>query len=405
MAEPETTATTATTTRHAVLVRFGEIFLKGANRPYFEAKLAENLKRAVQRRGGRVERLHGRFLVWPARGDEQAGVSPALTAVSHVFGVSSVSPVIVVDKDYDAIEAAAVAAMGEALRDGPVRSFKVESRRSDKRFPVPSPEISRRVGAAIVAAYKLPVDVHTPGITVGVEVGWEHAFAFARALPGPGGLPVGCTGEVDLLLSGGIDSPVAGWMAMKRGCHLAATYFHSFPYTGDKTRDKVQRLARKLAAWQGPTDHRVVPFTDAQKALREAGPPELAVVLYRRMMVRVAAELAARRGAIALVTGDALGQVASQTLVNLAVIEEASPLPILRPLITHDKLETIGWAQRIDTYDLSIEPYEDCCSLWVPDHPTTCASRTLVAEAEARLDIAALVADCIARTDTLHCPP
>lgn len=395
--------------RRAVLCRYGEIFLKGDNRNFFEGRLQDNLKRAVHREGARVERLHGRVLVWPRA--PQPGEEPdrpterLLPLLQRVFGLSSLSPALVVDKDFARIEAAALQSMAAAIAERRPRSFKVDSRRSDKRFQPASPVISREIGATLLRTYGVPVDVHQPELTVGVEVGFEHAFTFARTLPGPGGLPVGCTGKIDLLLSGGIDSPVAGWMAMKRGCQIAATYFHSFPYTGDKTKDKVRRIARRIASWQGPLELRVVPFTEAQKALRAAGNPELAVVLYRRMMMRVASRLAARRGALALVTGEALAQVASQTLENMTVIGAAATLPVLRPLVGHDKLETIAIAQRIDTYELSIEPYEDCCSLWVPDHPATRATLREVEEAERNVDIEALAAACLAGTETIVCEP
>jgi thiamine biosynthesis protein ThiI len=390
--------------RAAVLCRYGEIFLKGGNRAFFEKKLVENMRRAVRPLGARVERLHGRVLVWPPAphegGDDGAALQHIVVALQHVFGLASLSPVRLVDKELGAIAAAAVE---EARRVPPGTTFKVESRRADKRFPLASPELSRQVGAAVVEATGLPVDVHRPALAIGVEIGFEHAYVFGRTLPGPGGLPVGSSGAADLLLSGGIDSPVAGWMAMKRGCNLAATYFHSFPYTGDRTRDKVAALARKLAAWQGEIALRVVPFTEAQKAIRDAGDPRLAVVLYRRMMMRVAERLARARGALALVTGEALAQVASQTLENLGVIGAATTLPILRPLIGHDKLDTIALARRIDTYELSIAPYEDCCSLFVPEHPETKAKPEAVARLEARLDVPALVEQCVAGVETIAC--
>ncbi len=384
----------------AILVRYAEIFLKGQNRGFFEKRLVDNARRAVAPVGARVERLHGRLLVWPAPGETEK----TLARLGRVFGVASLSPVRTVEKSVPAIAAAAVdEARAHVAAVGGRPTFKVESRRADKRFQPASPELSRQVGAAIVEALGLPVDVHAPAFTVGVEVGFEHAYAWARTVAGPGGLPVGSSGKVDLLLSGGIDSPVAGWMAMKRGCQIAATYFHSFPYTGDKTKEKVADLARVLARWQDGLDLRVVHFTDAQKALREAGDPRLAVVLYRRMMVRVAEALAKARGAEALVTGEALGQVASQTLPNIAAIEAAATLPILRPLIAHDKLETIAWAKRIGTYELSIAPYEDCCSLFVPEHPETKAKVADVEAAEAKVDLAALVAGCVERTETIRC--
>src|SRR5579883_1629342 len=325
--------------RRAVLCRYAEIFLKGLNRGSFERRLVDNMRRAVEPLGARVERLHGRVLVWPG-GDDDVATQRTIAALQKVFGLASLSPVRLVDKQLEAIGAAAVEEARAATASGPgssSMSFKVEARRADKRFPLPSPEIAKQVGAAVVAALALPVDVHRPQLSIGVEVGFEHAYVWGRTAAGPGGLPVGCSGRADLLLSGGIDSPVAGWMGMKRGLHVAATYFHSFPYTGDRTKDKVAALARVLAAWQGEVALRVVPFTEAQKALREAGEPRLSVVLYRRMMMRVAERIARQRGALGLLTGEALAKVASQTLENLGVIGAATSLPVLRPLIAHDK--------------------------------------------------------------------
>ena len=387
-----------------VLVRWGEIFLKGDNRGFFERALVDRVQRAVAALpGAKVERTHGRLLVWP--GD--AGAGRAVRALERVFGVVSVSRARVVARDVAAISAVAVElARAEALKHARP-TFKVESRRSDKRFPTGSMEVSRTVGAAVVAALALPVDVHTPAFTIGVEIGYEQAFVFAEIAPGPGGLPVGVTGRVELLLSGGIDSPVAGWLMMKRGCVLGATYFHSFPYTGEKTQDKVARLASLLAAWQlEPLRLAVVPFTDAQKQLRDAaGDGRLAVVLYRRMMLRTAERIAKKAGAKALATGEALAQVASQTLENLGVIGAAATLPVLRPCLGHDKLETVALAQRIGTYETSIEPYDDCCSLFVPEHPETRARLEAVQAAESRLSIDAMADDLAARVHPIVCAP
>jgi thiamine biosynthesis protein ThiI len=382
-----------------ILCRYAEIFLKGGNRAFFERKLVDNIRRAVAPVQARVERLHGRILIWPVPG----GTARTIARLERVFGLASLSPARLVEKNLDALSAAAIEEARAWAAGKPGGTFKVETRRSDKRFQPASPEVSRLVGGAVHVATGLPVDVHHPQLHLGVEIGFEHAFVYGRTVAAPGGLPVGSSGRVDLLLSGGIDSPVAGWMAMKRGCHVAATYFHSFPFTGDKTKEKVAGLARLLARWQGAVELRVVPFTDAQKALRAAGDPRLAVVLYRRMMIRVAEKIARARGALALVTGDALGQVASQTLENLSVIGAAATLPILRPLVAHDKLETIDWARRIGTYDLSIAPYEDCCSLFVPEHPETKAKLAPVEAAESKLDLAALTAACVDGVETILC--
>lgn len=388
---------------HAILCRYGELFLKGLNRAHFERKLADHIRRVLVENPGKLERLHGRMLVWP---DEGTSPERLLAALARVFGLTSLSPVRVLAHDMPAITQAALEevrlASAGALR--PPR-FRVEARRADKRFPLSSPEIGRDVGAAIFEGLGLPVDLHHPELTVGVEIGFEHAFVYARTIAGPGGLPLGTAGKVDLLLSGGIDSPVAGYLMMKRGCLIAATYFHSFPYTGDRTKEKLLSLARHLARWQGELELRVVPFTAAQTALRDAGDRRFAVVLYRRMMMRVASRLAEERGAQALVTGEALGQVASQTLDNLRTIEESAGLPVLRPLIAHDKQETIAWARRLGSYDISIQPYEDACSMFVPEHPEIHARLREIQAIEHHLDVEALVRGCLEGVERIRCTP
>jgi thiamine biosynthesis protein ThiI len=383
-----------------VLLRFAEIFLKGQNRPFFERKLVSAVARAMHGiSGARVQKTHARVVVeLPADARVRA-----VARLQRVFGVQSLSPARVVDRDLDAISAEAVRATQDALarRGGGHPTFKVVSRRRDKTFPMTSVDVSRLVGAAIVKATGLPVDVHDQQLEIGIEISERRTFVYADVLPGPGGLPVGATGKVNLLLSGGIDSPVAGWLAAKRGCTLTATYFHAFPYTGDKTKEKVVDLVKLLAEWHGPIDLHVIQFATVQKLLRDAGPGELAVVLYRRMMMRAACAIARRDRAQALVTGENLAQVASQTLENLAVIEDASELPVLRPLLTNDKLETIALARRIGTYETSILPYEDCCSLFVPAHPATKARLADVEEVEAKLDIAALTAGLVADAERI----
>jgi len=390
-----------------LLLRYGEIFLKGQNRGFFERRLVENARRAVAAiPGAKIERTHGRLLAWPPADD--AGGRKTLRALERVFGFTSLSPAAIVQRELGAISDAAVeSARRELARRGGRPTFKVETRRSDKRFQPASPEVSKQVGAAIVAALDLPVDVHGPQLQVGVEIGFEHAFVFAETVPGPGGLPVGVTGRVELLLSGGIDSPVAGWLMLKRGCELGATYFHSFPYTGDHSKEKVVALARRLAAWQlADVRLHVVHFTDVQKALRDAsGDGRLAVVLYRRMMMRIAERLARASGARALVTGEALAQVASQTLENLAVIGDAVRIPILRPCLAHDKQETIAVARRIGTYETSIQPYDDCCSLFLPEHPETRAKLDDVHSCEAKLDVDALADACAKSVEVVTCKP
>jgi thiamine biosynthesis protein ThiI len=371
-----------------VVCRFGEIFLKGANRGRFERVLVDNIRRAVADvPEARVSAPHGRVLVTVPH----AALEDACTRLVRVFGLVSISPSQRVAADLPEILRVAVEEAQAAVARDPARSrtFKVEARRSDKRFPLTSLEIAREAGARIAAATGLRVDLHAPALTVGIEVATDTAHVFCETRPGPGGLPVGVSGRALLLLSGGIDSPVAGWLAAKRGLTLDAVYFHSPPFVGEKSRDKVVALARELGRWQALRSLFVAPFTETQKRLRDAGPPELAVVLYRRMMMRVADLLADRCGAGALVTGENLGQVASQTLPNMTVIDGAARRLVLRPLSTYDKSETIALARRIGTYETSVLPFEDCCSLFMPAHPATAARLVDAERSEQRLDVTA----------------
>lgn len=377
-----------------IVLRIAEIFLKGRNRHIFFAALIRNIRRLLADLDGvRVEPIYLRAVVRHPPALREA----VIERLGRAFGVSSMSLGTSVPAELDAIAAVA----GDYLEATPAgTSFKVESRRHDKSFLPRSNELSREVGARLVARTQRPVDVHRPALTIQVEIGrrdqGEPSFVFGQVVPGPGGLPVGTAGSVGLLLSGGIDSPVAGWAAMRRGCRMVAIYFHSFPYTGDKTREKVLDLARHLAGWQGTISVYVVHFTEVQKALREHARAELAVLLYRRMMMRAASRLAEREQLQALVTGENIGQVASQTLANLAVIEDAATLPVLRPLVTFDKHEIVRLAQRIGTYETSIQPYEDCCALFVPKHPATRARVRDLTQAEDGLDVDAM-ADALAR--------
>ncbi|HKE19310.1 MAG TPA: tRNA uracil 4-sulfurtransferase ThiI [Kofleriaceae bacterium] len=379
--------------RGLVLLRLGEIFLKGRNRRVFVRALVDNARRLMGGLDGvTIESQHLRVLVHHPPELERR----VLERLGHLFGLHSMAPAVAVPRELDAMAEAAIA---EARLLPAGSTFKVETNRRDKRFAMTSQEISRAVGGRVVQATGLPVDVHGPQSVLRIEVGSDASYLFRRLLPGPGGLPVGTGGHVALLLSGGIDSPVAGWSAMRRGCTLSAVYFHSFPYTGDRTREKVLDLARRMSAWHGPIAVHIVHFTEVQKALRAHGPAELAVLLYRRMMMRAASRIAAAQRAKALVTGENLGQVASQTLDNLGVIEEAAELPVLRPLLTFDKSEIIARAQAIGTYDLSILPYDDCCTLFVPRHPATHARVQDLASAEAGLDVGQLAQELADRSE------
>lgn len=373
-----------TGSRRALILRLGELFLKGRNRPAFERQLLRNVRRAVQGLGAEVIHLHGRVLVEVSA--ERIG--EAIRRITCVFGLTSLSPATLVAPDLESITAAADAELAQALSAWPDETqptFRVSTRRSDKSFPLKSPEISQQVGGALVASHGLPVRLRDPDLTVEVEIGRERSFVSTRRVPGAGGLPVGVSGDVSLLLSGGIDSPVAGWLLAKRGSRIHPVSFESPPYTGPAAREKVVDLCRTLARYTGPLQLRFLRLTDIQLTIGRQAPPKLAVVLYRRMMIRAAEHVARREGHEALATGESLGQVASQTLTNLAAISSVAKLPILRPLVTYDKAETIALAQRIGTYEISIRPHVDCCTLFVPDHPETHARMNQVLEAEAAL--------------------
>lgn len=365
-----------------IVLRVSEIFLKGQNRRIFVKQFTKNARRLLEGTGAELETLYLRFLVHYPAGQGQI----VIDRLHRLFGLHSMSPATVVEREIESIVAEALY-QARALPGG---TFKVKTKRRDKRFPMASMEVSMEVGGQIHSKLGLAVDVHNPDHTVHVEIGDERCFVYTQTIAGPGGLPVATAGRVGLLLSGGIDSPVAGHAALRRGCLLSAIYFHSFPYTGDKTKEKVLDLAKILAGYQRDLRVHVVHFTDAQKTLREHGPGELAILLYRRMMMRVACKIAQSNHLQALVTGENLGQVASQTLENLRVIEDASSLPILRPLITYDKSDIIDVARAIGTFETSILPYDDCCNLFVPKHPATKARIIDLERAEQGLDLEAM---------------
>ncbi len=380
-----------------IMARYGEIALKGRNRGQFEKLLVKNIERALAGLGSpRLRRTYGRIFI------EGVPVEPALSRLARVFGLVSVSPVRVVPLDLEAIKEQAV-----ALCTGrPGGSFKVATRRPHKAFPYTSPEINRLVGAHVLAHTSgWSVDMEAPDLTIQVEVRPEAAYVFSESVAGPGGLPVGMTGRGVLLISGGIDSPVAGWMALKRGLELVALHFHSFPYTGERVREKVIDLCRVLAAFGGPMELQVCYFTDIQRAIVENCRPELTVLLMRRMMMRLAEAVASRTGALALVTGESLGQVASQTLESITVTNAVPSLPVLRPVIAFDKVEIIERARTIGTYDISIRPYEDCCTLFVPKHPVLTPRLEQLEAAEGALDIPALLEGALERTERLEITP
>jgi tRNA uracil 4-sulfurtransferase len=375
-----------------VLVRYHEIALKGGNRPFFVDKLARNLARATSDIPGcRVHRLAGRISLDVPDDVPWERVRERLASV---FGVANFSRVHQAPPDAAALEQAVLV----ALRGRSFRSFRVTTRRGWKGFPLRSAEIDRALGAAVNRATGVRVDLEHPDMTLFVEVHKERILFSFEKEPGPGGFPVGSSGRVLSLLSGGIDSPVAAWRMMKRGCTVSFASFHAFPLQDRTLMDKARELARALTRFQYRSRLLLVPFAPVQQAVVASCPAPLRVVLYRRFMVRIGEALAARHGGKALVTGESLGQVASQTLANMSVIDQAAAGPILRPLVGMDKDEITQQARRIGTYAISTLPDQDCCQLFVPRSPATAAQLPEVLDAERALDVRALIAAAVGET-------
>ncbi|MFO8191187.1 MAG: tRNA uracil 4-sulfurtransferase ThiI [Bacillota bacterium] len=378
-----------------ILVRYGEIALKGKNRGQFEQQLLRNMKSAVAGSNAEITRLHGRFLVeGPA--EKEAFL---IRQLQRIFGIVSLSPVTETALDLEEIKTAAVR-ITEALLPG-LKTFKIKARRSNKKFPFTSPEINRLLGTHLLHIFPgLEVRMQQPSFALSVEIGYHSAFLYSKNIAGPGGLPVKISGRALLLLSGGIDSPVAGWLAMKRGLAIEALHFHSFPFTSRKAEGKVVDLCRQLSLYGNRIPLHLINITPVQKVLKSEVPAELRIIILRRIMIRLAEKLCRERKMRATITGDNLGQVASQTLESLAVTEQASQLLILRPLLGMDKREIIRQARAIDTYEISIRPYEDCCTLLVPKNPATRPKLDAVKEAESGLDLAGLLEEAYDTRET-----
>lgn len=393
------------------LIRYGEIGLKGQNRKYFEDALQKNIQLAMEAMddtagrssGVRVTKSYGRFYVTGIGVEREQRYLETLSAIPGIVGIS---PSFVVENNLDSIKNAAILSAKEAISElYPIdtglstmtaATFKVHTRRPNKSFPVESPEVNREIGGAILKNVPgLTVDVHNPDILLTVEIRQKHTYVYWNKKPGPGGLPVGASGKAILLISGGIDSPVAGYMAMKRGVEIDALHFWSYPITGERARDKVVDICKVLRRFNPALRLYIAPFTRIQTEIMEKCPEKFRVIIMRRMMMRVATKLGTRTGSLAIFTGENLGQVASQTLESLRAIEDAAGLPVLRPLICFDKVETVRVAEKIGTYDISCLPYEDCCTVFVPKHPATRPRIDLAVEAEKHLAVDELVEECV----------
>lgn len=369
-----------------IVLHHHEIVLKGENRLFFERHLMSNVRGVLADLPGRpsVRGGYGRFIV---RGVGVDALEPAVERLSRVFGLSNICPGLETTQDVGAFcETAA-----DLLEGRDFKTIRVDARRPDKNFPVGSMEVNARVGEFLCRRFNVHANLTSPDETIYVEVVSGTAFVYRSKLPGAGGLPTGVTGKVIALLSAGFDSPVASWQIMRRGATVSFAHFHSMPYTGPQSVEQVRRIAKALTKYQFRSKLYLVPFAEVQNEIVASAPQRLRVILYRRLMVRIAEEIARTESAEALVTGESLGQVASQTLRNIRVIDAAASLPILRPLSGTDKEETMAIARKVGTYEISSEPYDDCCSFLAPRQPETWADPAEVAAAESNLDIPRLV--------------
>lgn len=367
-----------------ILIKYGELYLKGLNRPFFQRKLCDEIMSAVKPLGCTIEKLQGRLFI---KGYDDENL--VLSKLTKIFGIHSVSPAVELEKNMDRIKENSVQMLKEY---GYIKgSFKVESKRADKKFALCSMDISRDVGEYILNALPgLTVDVHNPDYTMNIEIR-ENAYIYVKSVNGAGGMPLGSNGHATLLVSGGIDSPVAGWMIAKRGVLLNAVHFYSFPYTSERAKQKVVDLCKILTDYCGNIRLRVVPFTEIQQAIYKECPDSQTTLLMRRFMMRIADRIAVNNNSKALITGESIGQVASQTLDSFISTNDAVTLPVFRPLIGFDKDEIILKAKQIGTFDTSILPYEDCCTVFVPKHPVIHPRLQFIRESEKKLDVDALI--------------
>ena len=375
------------------LLKLGEVVLKGLNRRSFEDRLVANVARRLKSCGSFQVYIR-QSTIYAEPTTDTCDMEAAWAAARQVFGVVSVARAVPCEKTVEAIVETAKDYLADAF--AAARSFKVESKRADKNYPMNSIQVSQAVGGELAEAFPgVAVDVHDPDLTVHVEIREKHAYVHAPAVPGAGGLPVGMGGHAVSLLSGGLDSPVSSWMMARRGVELEMVHFVSPPYTSQQAQDKVLELARLLTAYCGRLRVHIVPFTEIQEEIRNNCPEEYFTLIMRRFMMRLAQAIAKRAGAKALITGESLGQVASQTMMALAVTDDVADMPVLRPLIGMDKVEIIRMAREIGTYDTSILPYEDCCTVFTPRHPRTRPKLHEVEAAESALDVEALVREAL----------
>lgn len=391
-----TNGTQTTSTNNCIILHYNEIGLKGKNRPHFIRLLAKRIERAAApHRPGKLHRLPGRFLLDLAGDTDRDGLTDAL---SRVFGLAYFARAKTFPLDLEIVAEGVL----ELIAPMAIKSFAVRTRREHKGIPASSREWDPAIGARIQARRRLPVNLGDPGTTVHIEALKDKAIAYAEKLPGPGGLPVGASGRLAALLSGGIDSPVAALRMMKRGCEVIFVHFHGAPYLSRASAEKACDLAEILDGYQLGSRLYLVPFGALQKDVVLSAPAADRVVLYRRFMIRITERIAALEGAQALVTGESLAQVASQTLSNMAAVEEAATLPILRPLVGMDKAEIIAEARALGSFEISIEPDQGCCTLFVPKHPATKSKATHLRRAESKMPAEEMIDRALAETEVLE---
>ncbi|MBF1131720.1 MAG: tRNA 4-thiouridine(8) synthase ThiI [[Eubacterium] sulci] len=386
-----------------LIVRCGEVALKGMNKPYFERMLAERIHKRLKAAGygkASVKRHEGLIFV---RFDREWDTVQLAGEISKVFGVASISPAVESESNMEAIGVEAVSFMGKLCEERCVRTFKVEAKRADKQFPIKSPDIARQIGGYVLKGLKvLKVDVHNPDVRLFVDVRHDRSYIYADKIAGFGGLPLGTNGKGLVLLSGGIDSPVAAWMMAKRGMMIEAVHFHSYPYTSPRAQEKVEDLAKIVASYCGSFKMHVINILPIQEQIVKNCPEAETTIHVRRFMMRIAEKIAERNSAMMLITGENLGQVASQTAEALVVTDNCVKMPVMRPLIAMDKIDIIAKAQEIGTFETSIEPYEDCCTVFLPKHPTTKPQLDKIEISDSKLDINALVESAIAEEEIIY---
>ena len=386
------------------LIKYAEIGTKGKNRYMFEDALIKQIRYALKDVEGQfdVTKESGRIYV---KAEGVYDYEDAVEALKRVFGIADICPMVQIeDKDYENLKKQAVEYMEKVYGDKPM-TFKVNARRGDKNYPVTSEQMNRDLGEVILEAFpQMKVDVHHPDVVLHVEVR-QKVNLFSLMIPGPGGMPVGTNGRAMLLLSGGIDSPVAGYMIAKRGVKIDAVYFHAPPYTSERAKQKVVDLANLVARYSGPINLHVVNFTDIQLYIYDKCPHEELTIIMRRYMMRIAEAIAERTGAIALITGESIGQVASQTVQSLAATNEVCTMPVFRPVIGFDKQEIVDVSEQIGTFETSIQPFEDCCTIFVAKHPVTKPNINVIHSSERRLaeKIDEMVQTAVETAERIYC--